>query len=162
MIDAGLDKLCHDGLEIVPIHFYSWQSSRLAEFKSQIARLPLTTRIWVTETNDMPPRWDYQIGYVEEIYPKLRKSLRAERIYWYVFSMPPSSFYPYQNYSLVAGLAEQGEVEYSPLMNELISAPNDELSIPDQNESSGTIPPSILRYPKDSERNRDSNERRKR
>lgn len=115
MIDAGLDKLCQDGLEIVPIHFYSWRSTRLQEFKSQIARLPIWTKIWVTETNDMPPDWSKQIGYIEEIYPKLRSSLRAERIYWYVFSEGCK-----KGYSL-AKICESG-VEYSPLMKALIGS----------------------------------------
>jgi len=123
MIDAGLNKLCQDGLEIVPIHFYSWKSMRLAEFQSQIARLPISTRIWITETNDMPPSWNTQIGYVTEMYPKLKSALRAERIYWYVFSEP-------SDFALVKGLADNRPVEYSPLMKLLIEEPDSNSAMP--------------------------------
>jgi hypothetical protein len=122
MIDAGLNQLCQDGLEIVPIHFYSWKSTRLAEFRSQVSRLPISTRIWITETNDMPPSWNTQIGYVAEMYPRLRNALRAERIYWHVFSEP-------SDFSLVRGLADGASVEYSPLMNLLIGATDSSASI---------------------------------
>lgn len=123
MIDNGLDKLCEQGLQLVVIHFYSWKSTRLSEFKSQISRLPSYVRIWITETNDMPPSWGKQIGYVKEIYPKLRSSLRAERIYWYVFSEP-------SDFSLVKGLADSSPVIYSPLMNALIGTNEIDSSVP--------------------------------
>lgn len=117
MIDAGLDKL--ENLEIVEIHFYSYRSTRLPEFKSQITRLPISTKIWVSETNMMPPGWSKQIGYVEEIYPRLKSSLRAERIYWYVLGLPKDM--PNNEYALIRWWSGQPEtVEYSPLMKELI------------------------------------------
>jgi len=134
MIDAGLNQLCQDGLEIVPIHFYSWNSTRLAEFRSQIVRLPISTRIWITETNDMPPSWDTQIGYVAEMYPRLRSALRAERIYWYVFSEP-------SDFALVKGLANGTPADYSPLMNLLIGTVNATSSVSVDNFGA---PPEIL------------------
>jgi len=138
MIDAGLNKLCQDGLEVVPIHFYSWNSTRLAEFQSQVARLPIFTRIWITETNDLPPNWSTQTGYVAEMYPKLRSALRAERIYWYVFSEP-------SDFSLVTGLADSGQVVvYSPLMNLLIGAGNTNLSVSDAALDNFGVSPEIL------------------
>ncbi len=114
MIDAGLDRLCYEGLPIVAIHFYSWKSLRLGEFQNQIARLPISTRVWITETNTMPPNWSEQVEYVKKVYPKLKSSLRAERIYWYVFSGERSDF------SLVKGLVGGLPIEYSPLMNLLV------------------------------------------
>jgi len=137
MIDAGLNKLCQDGLEIVPIHFYSWKSTRLAEFQSQIVRLPVSTRIWITETNDMPPNWSTQTGYVAEMYPRMRSALRAERIYWYVFSEP-------SDYALVKGLADGTPVEYSPLMNLLIGADNTNSSVSDAAVDNFGVSPEIL------------------
>lgn len=116
MIDAGLDQLCHDGLEIVPIHFYSRESTRLQEFKSQIDKLPASTRIWITETNDMPPSWNTQIGYITEMYPKFG-SVKAERKYFYTFAEESAS-----EFSLVRGLVDGGPILYSPLMNLLIGA----------------------------------------
>jgi len=118
MIDSGLNELCKDGLQIVAIHFYSWKSLRLEEFKSQIDRIPISTRIWVTETNLMPPKWLKQIDYVVEMYPKIRNSLRAERIYWYVFA--EGKDFHNGEYSLVKGLAGEPPIEYSPLMKALI------------------------------------------
>jgi len=118
MIDAGLKKLCQDGLEIVPIHFYSSSSTRLHEFKSQLSRLPISTRIWITETNDMPPNWSAQIRYVTEMYSRLRSALKAERIYWYVFSER-------SDFSLVKGLPDGLPAEYSPLMKLLIGTFDD-------------------------------------
>jgi len=110
MIDAGLDKLCQDGLEVVAIHFYSWSAvTRVAEFKSQIMRLPAHVRVFITETNTMPPSWDNQIEYVKNVYPKLRDALRAERIYWYAFCGNG-------DFSLVM----MNTWEYSPLMKLLI------------------------------------------
>lgn len=133
MIDAGLDKLCQDGLKIVPIHFYSWESTRLQEFKSQIARLSAHVRIWITETNSMPPSWNTQIGYVEEIYPKLKNSLRAERIYWYVFA--ENRDFHGGEFSLVKGLTDGPPIEYSPLMKLLIG----DASISSTSTSTSTI-----------------------
>lgn len=118
MIDAGLNKLCEDGLSIVAIHFYSWESTRLAEFKSQISRLPAHVRIWITEINEMPAHWNTQIGFVKEMYPKLKSSLRVERMYWYIFS-EGRDFYDGE-FGLVKGLADNPPIEYSPLMNLLI------------------------------------------
>jgi len=106
MIDAGLDKLCYEGLPIVAIHYYSHTTTRLDELKSQIARIPISTRIWVTETNIRD--WNQQIGYVQKVYPMIR-SLRVERIYCYVFSGR-------NDYSLVKGLPDGLPAEYSPLM----------------------------------------------
>lgn len=113
MIDAGLDDLCRDGLEIVSIHFYSESSTRIHEFKQQISRLPINTRIWITEANHLPGDWSKHIEYVNKVYPQLRNSLRAERIYWYVFSER-------SEFSLVKGLADGLAAEYSPLMNILV------------------------------------------
>ncbi len=146
MIDAGLNKLCRDGLEIVPIHFYSWKSARLGEFKSQIARLPISTRIWVTETNEMPPSWDRQVEYVKKVYPLLRSSLRAERIYWYVFSEP-------SDFSLVKGLVDGGAVEYSPLMNLLIGANKIDSTLTDTTINP-VSPENMLLMPPDKKRER--------
>ncbi len=39
-------------------------------------------RVWVTESGVASP--DQQVSFVESGYPRLRNSLRAERIYWYV------------------------------------------------------------------------------
>jgi hypothetical protein len=130
MIDAGLGKLCEDGLSIVSIHFYSWDSTRLAEFKSQISRLSAHVRIWITEVNDMPPHWNTQIGFVKEMYPKLKRSLRVERMYWYIFS-EGRDFYGGE-FGLVKGLADGPPLEYSPLMNLLIGN-TDSSSVSDQN-----------------------------
>ena len=38
-------------------------------------------RVWVTETGVSDE--SQHIAYVEQMYPKLRTELRAERIYWY-------------------------------------------------------------------------------
>jgi len=119
MIDSGLSKLCEDGLRVIAIHFYSWKSLRLEEFKSQIDKLPISTRIWITETNIMPPIWSEQVDYVIEMYPKLRDSLRAERIYWYVFA--EGRDFNDGEFGLVKGLVENElPIEYSPLMEALI------------------------------------------
>ena len=142
MIDAGLDKLCQEGLEIVSIHFYSWNSTRLAEFQSQVARLTISTRIWITETNDFPPNWSTQTGYVAEMYPKLRSALRAERIYWYVFSEGRN--FHNGEFGLVKGLADYPPVEYSPLMNLLIGAGNTNLSVSDAALDNFGVSPEIL------------------
>lgn len=146
MIDAGLDKLCRDGLEIVPIHFYSWESTRLHEFKSQIERLPISTRIWITETNHMPPSWTRHIGYVKEIYPMLKNSLRAERIYWYVFS--EGRDFCGGEYSLVKGLWNDPPIEYSPLMKLLIGMIDDSLNSNTSSDDSysGLMPLNFPRY----------------
>ncbi len=112
MIDAGLDDLCNNGLQVVSIHFYSHATTRIHEFKKQITRLPITTQIWITETNHMPANWLRHIEYVEKIYPRLRNSLRASRIYWYVFA-------EHGEFSLVKGLSHGAPAEYSPLMIKL-------------------------------------------
>ncbi len=110
MIDAGLDKLCRDGLKVVTIHFYSLGAfTRIAEFKSQIMRLPSHVRIFITEANTMPPTWNNQISYVKEMYPQLRDALRAERIYWYAFC-GDGDF----------ALVRMNTWEYSPLMKLLV------------------------------------------
>lgn len=118
MIDLGLKDMFDDGLTIVTIHFYSWRSTRLEEFKSQIARLPPQRRIWVTETNQdaAKPSWEEQISFVNSIYPLLRNNLSAERIYWYDFA-------ECGEFALVKGLPDSCRTDppiYSPLMNALL------------------------------------------
>ncbi len=85
----------------------------------------------------MPPNWSTQTGYVAEMYPRLRSALRAERIYWYVFSES-------SNYALVRGLADGTPVEYSPLMNLLIGAGNTNSSVSDAALDNFGASPEIL------------------
>jgi predicted CxxxxCH...CXXCH cytochrome family protein len=56
-------------------------------------------RIWVTETG--VPDQARQISWVENVYPALRTSLRAERIYWYALWAGDSG--PDRLYSLIQG-----------------------------------------------------------
>lgn len=113
MLDAGLDQLVRDGLQIVTVHFYGGETLKttrsLEELEKQVARLPGTVQIWVTETSD--DNWSNQISHVEINYPRLRSALRAIRIFWYVLSECPSND---RDSSLIKGLPDQCSVQPTP------------------------------------------------
>lgn len=103
MLDLGLDQIIRDGLAIVTVHFYeSEKTLSLEVLQKQIARVPGTTQVWITETGDNV--WPTQISYAQTNYPRYRNTLRAIRIYWYVLSECP---YGRGDYSLIAGLPDQ-------------------------------------------------------
>jgi len=81
MIDVGLNKYSDI---IVALHFYAFDSKAIHCFAGQVHRLPLSTKVWVTEAG--VNKFSQHISFVNKIYPDIVSSLRAERIYWYVFS----------------------------------------------------------------------------
>lgn len=114
MIDAGLDKL---ELPIIAIHFYSTESlDGLANFRSQLAKISISTRIWITETS--AGDWAKEINHVRKMYPQLR-SLGVERIFKHVFSEGCKE----GGNSLVKICESADFVKYSPLMKLLIEEP---------------------------------------
>lgn len=125
MLDAGLDQLIRDGLQIVTVHFYGRETLKvtlnLEDLEKQIARVPGTVQIWVTETGDN--NWSNQISHVETNYPRLRSVLRAIRIFWYVFSECPVNS---GDFSLIKGLPEQcaAQPTLSPLFSVLTNGGN--------------------------------------
>ena len=72
--------------------------------------------------------------------------MRAERIYWYVFSEP-------SDFSLVKGLVDGGAVEYSPLMNLLIGANKIDSTLTDTTINP-VSPENMLLMPPDKKRER--------
>jgi hypothetical protein len=64
---------------IIGINVYS--ENAFTAYASVLATNLTAYRIWVTETGIADPT--QQISYVQTMYPRLRASLRAERIYWY-------------------------------------------------------------------------------
>jgi hypothetical protein len=110
MIDAGLDKYPDI---IVALHFYAFDSKAIHYFAGQVHRLPLSIKVWVTEAGIN--QFSKHISFINQIYPDIVNSLRAERIYWYVFS-------ECSEHSLVSNLAPActGSVMISPLYHKLI------------------------------------------
>lgn len=110
MIDNGLDKYSDI---IVALHFYAYDGPALNRFGGQVGRLSKAVPIWVTETGIIEQ--SKYVGYVNEIYPDIRNVLRAERIYWYVFS-------ECSEHSMVSNLAPacSGEISVSPLYSQLV------------------------------------------
>ncbi|MDD4860427.1 MAG: hypothetical protein PHR56_09565 [Dehalococcoidales bacterium] len=110
MIDAGLNKYPDI---IAALHFYAFDSKAIHYFAEQVDRLPLSTKVWVTEAGIN--QFSKHISFVNQIYPDIVNSLRAERIYWYVFS-------ECGEHSLVSNLAPActGSVMISPLYHKLI------------------------------------------
>ncbi len=111
MVKLGLDKYPDI---IVALHFYGYASEAMHKFAAQVHKLPLSTRVWVTEAGIN--QFSKHIGFVNQIYPDIVNSLRAERIYWYVFS-------ECSEYSLVNNLAPAcagAGIGISPLFSALI------------------------------------------
>lgn len=119
MIQLGLKKMSPKKL-IVGINCYTTAS--LNSYFPVITNELGGYRIWVMETGMAD--WKWQISHVQEFYPMLKHSLRAERVYWYVlwedkdesdvnFSLiksplkPPIEMSPL--FKVLAGLAESGQ-----------------------------------------------------
>jgi hypothetical protein len=113
MMRMGLYGLAQQGiLPVVSLHVYTASMIYYPRVKKEIERLPASVQVWITETG--VDDWQRQIPYVLDMYPKIRQTFRASRIYWYVFS-------ECSEFSLVTGLAtcSPGPVAYSPLYREL-------------------------------------------
>lgn len=110
MVNNGLDKYTDI---IVALHYYGYASEAIHRFSTQVHRLPLSVDVWVTETGIKDQ--SKHIGYVNEIYPNLRDVLRADKIFWYVFS-------ECSEHSLVSNLCSDcgGNVTLSPLYRALV------------------------------------------
>jgi len=110
MVNNGLDKYTDI---IVALHYYGYASEAIHKFSSQVHRLPLSVDVWVTETGIKDQ--SKHIGYVNKIYPNLRDVLRADKIFWYVFS-------ECSEHSLVSNLCSDcgGNVTLSPLYRALV------------------------------------------
>ena len=81
MGDLGLNEMSPENL-IIAINVYS--PSAIAGYTGAVTHPVLRRfRIWVTETGTTSV--NEHINYVQRYYPIFRDSLRAERIYWYVF-----------------------------------------------------------------------------
>ena len=114
LLDNGLIDIAKTHTEfILSVHYYSWRSIALQEFEEQIDRLPTHTKVWVTETG--VGNWAQHLSWVREVYPKLRYTLRAQRIYWYDFGNT------YREHCLVYYTRH---VEYSPLYKALVGLEN--------------------------------------
>jgi hypothetical protein len=110
MVNNGLDKYTDI---IVAIHYYGYASEAIHRFSTQIHRLQFSVDVWVTETGIK--EYSKHIGYVNEIYPNLRNVLRADKIFWYVFS-------ECSEHSLVSDLSSGcgGNITLSPLYGALV------------------------------------------
>lgn len=117
MLDNGLDQIIRDGLPIVTVHYYDYKKTiSLESLQEQIARVPGTVQVWITETGDNS--WPTQVSYVQTNYPRYQGTLRAIRIFWYVFSECPENG---GDFSLIKGLPGQcaAEPTQSPLFSAL-------------------------------------------
>ena len=78
MVKLGLTTMSSSRL-IVGMNVYS--KSNAGAYSRVINSSLRGYRIWVTETGTPNP--DAHVDYMRDMYPFLRNSLRAERIYWY-------------------------------------------------------------------------------
>lgn len=79
MIELGLKEITPRPIIIVSMNVYSISN---ANQNSYVVNSSLRGyRIWVTESGVNDP--SRHIGYVQRVYPFIRNTLRAERIYWY-------------------------------------------------------------------------------
>ena len=112
--DGALIKLANHPdpgkrLKVLSVHVYGFFGPFVGQVKTQIERLPYSTEIWISEVGI--EQQSEHISWVKNNYPQLRDSLRATRIYWYVFS-------ECTEFSLIEGLAgacPQDPLKISPL-----------------------------------------------
>ena len=116
MVDLGLREMSPQKL-IVGINVYS--DYALVGYSDRIRKHLSGYRIWVMETGSSDP--SQQVQFVQNFYPQLRTSLRAERIYWYVMwagdddiHMPGSE----SGFNLISNVLNP-PLTYSPLFKKL-------------------------------------------
>lgn len=116
MVRLGLREMSSQKL-IVGINVYS--DYAIVGYADKIRKYLSGYRIWVMETGSSEP--SQQVQFVQNFYPQLRTSLRAERIYWYVMwagdddiHMPGSD----SGFNLISNVLSPPLV-YSPLFNVL-------------------------------------------
>jgi len=116
MVSLGLREMSPQKL-IIGINVYS--DYALVGYSDKIRKYLSGYRIWVMETGNSDP--SQQVQFVQNFYPQLRTSLRAERIYWYVMwagdddiHMPGSE----SGFNLISNVLNPPLI-YSPLFNKL-------------------------------------------
>lgn len=114
MVNLGLREMS-SGKLIVGINVYTLDA--VIEYSRVIREHLSGYRIWVMETGTSDP--SQQVQFVQNFYPQLRTSLRAERIYWYVmWGGDECGTCTDTGYSLISNVLNPPLV-YSPLFNEL-------------------------------------------
>lgn len=77
---------------VINIHCYRCEET-ISQYKKIVDKLRrkkgVNVKVWVTETGVQ--NWSEQIKWVKNIYPKLKRELGAQRIYFYVFARPKDS-----------------------------------------------------------------------
>lgn len=111
MVKLGLKEMSSQKL-IIGVNVYS--DYAIVGYSDKIRKYLSGYRVWVMETgNDIPSQ---HVQFVQNFYPQLMRSLRAERIYWYV--MWGGDVSGDSGYSLITNVLNP-PVVYSPLFNVL-------------------------------------------
>ena len=101
-------------LGVINIHCYRCEET-IPQYKEIINKLNAgrgaDVKVWVTETGVQD--WNEQINWVKNIYPKLKRELGAQRIYFYVFAQPSTS--SDSQFALLNWNQQKNTFEASPL-----------------------------------------------